>query len=85
MVKAWTTISEYVDQRTGEMLDAKRVKQEYIIIKKTKHVEIIKEIIWKYKDGREYGETVRRGIVRWTNECSKGGKQTSLFTVGGDV
>lgn len=61
----WTSISEYVDQDTGEMLTKKHVEKYYIIIKKHKHVTI--------------NEHTNSGTIRWTNECTKTGKQRTLF------
>lgn len=61
----WTSISEYVDEETGEVLTKKQVEEYYIIIKKVKHGNI--------------DNTTNTGIIRWINVCTKGGKQKKLF------
>lgn len=61
----WTSISEYVDEETGEILTKKQVEEYYIIIKKVKYGNI--------------DNTTNTGIIRWINVCTKRGKQKKLF------
>ena len=41
-INKWVTVSEYVDEETGEILHKNQVKEHYIIIKKIKHHETYK-------------------------------------------
>lgn len=61
----WTSQTEYVDIDTGEIITKKQQEKEYIIIKTKKHVKINNE------------NNIAR--VRYTNECTKTGKQKKLF------
>lgn len=55
----WTTVIEYVDYETGEVINPKTVQEEYIVIKKHKHT--------KFKEN-EHNTT---GIITFTNICRK--------------
>lgn len=51
----WNSISVHIDTDTGEILNWKEQKNNYIIIKKTKHANINKK--W--------------GTITHTNECKR--------------
>ena len=54
-VKKWYSMSEYVDNETGELISKSLVEREYIIIKKSKKYEI----------------NGSNGIIKWLNECER--------------
>ncbi|WNK14255.1 MAG: hypothetical protein [Microvirus sp.] len=68
--KYWTT-TEYIDIDTGEIISKKNATENYIIIKKQRHVNIKQEI----KHRRKYNI----GIVTYRYECTKNGSQIRLW------
>lgn len=56
-IKKWTTVSEYVDIDTGEVLNKEQVKEQYTIIKKNKKTKLY--------------EQQQHGLITITNECKR--------------
>lgn len=69
-VDKWYTTIEYIDIDTGEIITKSLAKREYIQLRKTKKIEIIKIIINK--------EVLKHGNIKYTAECEKN-KQTTLW------
>lgn len=62
-ITKWITVTEYVDNQTGEMLTKKEVEKNYIITKKHKHATIENNT----------------GYIKWTKECTRNGKQQKIW------